>query len=83
MSKIIDVLSKVDFDLLYQQKLALLDTIVEAGEYAGSNTLPEDIRESWREKADHLEGILNFLDEFLDAAAAEGEFTYPDEEGAD
>lgn len=78
MSSIIDVITKLDFDLLYQQKLALVDTIVEAGEYASSNTLPGDIRESWREKADRLEGILNFLDELLDAAAAEGEFTYPD-----
>lgn len=57
-----EFLHNTDFNLLYQQKLALLQATSQKG------NVPEDV----------LDGLVNFLDFLGDWAEQEGVFTYPE-----
>lgn len=81
MSKLIDVVSKIDFDLLHQQTETLTELIsrltIDLESAEDSNADLQDEVDYLQKTIDDLVGLVEFNDSLMIAAADDGEWEDP------
>lgn len=80
MSKLLDVVAQLDFDLLHSQAEAIIEVIAKLQEEQAlieSDTNDQNDIDYLQEKIDHLTGVVEFLDSIMIAAADDGEWVDP------